>query len=496
MTDILAEAAIDGGSFTLTATHLQQYRDGGAVGDAIIGSGGGLIGGLLGGAVKALSKAKPVGDPIPLSSVRAARAFANEKKGATFVLAFLNGKDGTPLYVEKLDRIQPFVAQVNEQIGRVRSSPPSHVAPPLVGAPIALDPRVAELPGWEALPQWSSHKLQGDPLALHLPIAAGTSESLFFRSNASIGNGTVRFVYRAVTATGGYLGVRARSDGKTYAVVRVNAKGEYQVNTHTEKGEWVRDALLHADPQRWNEVRVELVGTRLALYLNGGLATVVDGMNLPTGRVVLTGSASQGAEFAIGAFEIYPPNPAAPPLPLIVKEGTLLFDVKNKAMPGWQVLQQWSPSTFECDPADARLKIANEGTAEALFVRTKDEFTNCRINLRYSFPVLPRFGYLALRVRSDGKAFGLLRINNKGEVAVSATAAIANAWTKVPALHTDQPNDVVIEITGATMKVTFNGTQSISKDGLEAASGRIVLVGAADPKPAEISIGALTVTPL
>jgi hypothetical protein len=43
--------------------------------------------------------------------------------------------------------------------------------------------------------------------------------------------------------------------------------------------------------------------------------------------------------------------------------------------------------------------------------------------------------------------------------------------------------------------VIFNGTQSITKDGIEAASGRIVLLGAADPKPAEISIGALTVTP-
>jgi len=98
-------------------------------------------------------------------------------------------------------------------------------------------------------------------------------------------------------------------------------------------------------------------------------------------------------------------------------------------------------------------------------------------------------------VRSDGKSFGLLRLNNKGEMAVSATPAIGNAWTKVTALHTDKPNEVVIEISDKSMKVIFNGTQSIVKEGLELASGRIVIQGGADPKPAEISIGELAVTP-
>jgi hypothetical protein len=186
---------------------------------------------------------------------------------------------------------------------------------------------------------------------------------------------------------------------------------------------------------------------------------------------------------------------AAAPATVAAPGTVVTLDVRQKAMPGWQALQQWSPSAYACDPADVRLKIDAPGTTEALFLRTKEELGDCSVRLVYRFVVLPKFAYVALRFRSDGKTYGLLRLNSKGEFAAGATAKGAAAWTRHPALHADpsQPNEAVLDCTGTVVRVSFNGTPAFEQDGIEAPSGRIVLVGGGDPKPIELGISAFSV---
>jgi hypothetical protein len=171
------------------------------------------------------------------------------------------------------------------------------------------------------------------------------------------------------------------------------------------------------------------------------------------------------------------------------------LDVRQKNLPGWQTLQQWPPAAFDGDPADVRLVVDGPGTTESMFIRTKEEFGDCAIRVVYRFPVLPRFAYLAVRVRSDGKTFTLVNLNNKGEFIVRTDPKAPLAWIRHPALHADpaQPNEAMIELAGSTLRLTVNGTLAVTKDGLQAPTGRLVLGGAADPKPAEISIAALSI---
>ena len=180
----------------------------------------------------------------------------------------------------------------------------------------------------------------------------------------------------------------------------------------------------------------------------------------------------------------------------LAKASSLTLDTRAKALPGWQVLQQWSATALAGDPADVRLAIDVAGTSEAMFIRTKDELGDCTVRFVYRFPVVPKFAYAALRVRSDGKNYGLVRLNNKGEFFVSGTAPQGpTAWTKHPALHADpsQPNEAVIELAGGTLRLHLNGTHAVTKDGLHAPNGRIVLAAGADPKPAELAVGAFEI---
>jgi hypothetical protein len=189
---------------------------------------------------------------------------------------------------------------------------------------------------------------------------------------------------------------------------------------------------------------------------------------------------------------------AAPAAPATVaKPGTVVtLDVRQKNLPGWQLLQQWPPKAFDCDPADVRLVVDGAGTTESMFLRTKEELGDGSVRLVYRFPVCPKFAYVALRVRSDGKTFAVVRLNNKGEFFAGTSAeAASSTWTRHPALHADpsQADEAVVELAGNTLRLSLNGALAVTKDGVQAPTGRVVIAGSANPKPAEISIGALSV---
>lgn len=305
----------DGGKFELTSKRLLIYKESkGAAAMSSVGASGGLIGGAIAGAIGGLlshrAGTKPAGE-IPLATIKTATAKPGKGGMGTMVLAFVNGKE-TP--IPDVPGVVDFVAKINQQLAAIKPAPAPApaAAPPTIAKPgtvITLDTKVQGLPGWQILPNFP--KLAVGAEVRFKADAPGTQESMFIRSKEEMADCVVRLVYSfAVLPRFAYVGVRVRSrlEGKSYALVGLNSKGELLMGGApplTPAPKWVKQTALHEDPAKPNEVRLVVTGAKLEVFLNGQLAATREGLEGPTGRVVIVGYADpKGAEILVGALSI------------------------------------------------------------------------------------------------------------------------------------------------------------------------------------------------